>query len=385
MKKFTTIFPRTENIHLLKDVGAIPYTFCKYLGYESSLVCIQNGEYPYNEQHTKGLRLEFIQGDTQKSIENGWYEYRLIKRYLTKHAKEIDVLNLYHFTIPHVLLLAYYKFLNPNGIAYLKLDADFNTFPLSAQQYAASHRNSFKTRIKHWLLKKIDFISAESREICDRASAWLGREVTYVPNGFFDNYDNDNITLENKENIFLTVGRLGNRQKNTESILKAFAQIYQKCDWNLVLVGPAEGNFLSYMNSLFQSHEGLNARVCYKGAISDKTELNRIYCSSKVFLLPSRWESFGLVVVEAQSAGCFLILSDQVVPYAEFTDNGRLGHVIPAEDDDALADAMLRATQMEHDYKASQVYAYSQFTWKKICENLNQLFLKKRKEKADSE
>ena len=83
MKKFVTIFPSTENVHLLKDVGAIPYTFCKHLGYESTLVCIKNGEYPYKEQYTRELRLDFIEGDTQRCVKDGWYEYRLIKRYLT--------------------------------------------------------------------------------------------------------------------------------------------------------------------------------------------------------------------------------------------------------------------------------------------------------------
>ena len=326
--------------------------------------------------------MDFIEGDTQRCVKDGWYEYRLIKRYLTRHAKEIDVLNLYHFSIPHIFLLAYYKFLNRKGIAYLKLDADFNTFPLSEKEYYVLKRNPVKEAIKQFLLKKVDVISAESGEICRRASASFKREIIHVPNGFFEECTIDKSVSENKKNIFLTVGRLGCRQKNTESILRAFSQIYRKCDWKLVLVGSSEGTFLSEMKELFDAHEGLAERIIYKGPVSDKAELSRIYSASKVFLLPSRWESFGLVVVEAQSAGCYLILSDQVVPYAEFTDNGRLGSVIPAEDDDALADAMLRATQTEYDYKAARDYAYEHFTWKKICENLNKAFPEKKKGKG---
>ena len=382
MKTFVTVFPYTENIHLLKDVGAIPFTFCEHLGYESTLVTIKNGEYPYNEQYTKGLRLEFIEGDMQKCLHDQWYEYRLIKRYLAKHAKEIDVLNLYHFTIPHVLLMAYYKFLNRKGIAYLKLDADFRCFPYPEHVYATLRKNPIKKLIKHWLLNKIDVISAESGEICRRASASLNCDIVYVPNGFMDSFaDSENA----KNNAFLTVGRLGAYQKNAESILRAFTQIYRKCDWNLVLVGPPEGDFLSEMQKLFDLHEGLEDRVIYTGAVSDKTELSRIYGKAKVFLLPSRWESFGIVVVEAQSAGCYLIVSDQVVPYSEFTDNGRLGTVIPAEDDAALAEAMLHATQIEYDQQAARDYAYEHFTWKKICEKLNCVFMEIRKESSKSE
>lgn len=384
MKKFVTIFPYTENVHLLKDVGAIPYSFHKYLGYESVLVTIENGEYPYNEQYAKGLQLEFMKGDVQKCRKNAWYEFRLIKRYITRHAREIDVLNLYHMSLQHLLLLAYYKTLNRNGIAFLKMDADLGGFSRPTSEHTEVKRNPMKKIIRRWLFDRVDIISAESNVVCERASYIYGREITYVPNGFFD-FDGDKADLGQKENIFLTVGRLGNYQKNTESILRAFAQIYQRCDWNLVLVGPVEGNFISDMNELFNMHEGLSKRVIYKGSISDKTELSRVYESSKVFLLPSRYESFGLVVVEAQSAGCYLVLSDQVAPCADFTDNGRLGDIIPAEDDDALAEAMLRAAEEGHDYEAARQHAYSHFTWERICENLNSVFLQRRKEPSDSE
>lgn len=385
MKNFTTIFPRSENVHLTKDVGAIPYTFHSHLGYNSTLVCIQNGEYPHNELYTKGLHLEFIEGDTQKSVDDAWYEYRLIKKYLSKNAKRIDVLNLYHFSIPHVLLLAYYKFRNPKGIAYLKLDADFNVFPHTAQTYTSMQKNPIKAALKRWLLNKIDIISAESHEICARAAASLNHEVTYIPNGFFAHGTAGKANIEKKKNQFLTVGRLGNYQKNTESILRAFAKIYQSCDWDLVLIGPSEGAFLSEMQRLFDAHEGLKSRVIYAGSVSDKAELSNIYSTAKVFLLPSRWESFGLVVVEAQSEGCYLVLSDQVVPYAEFTANGQLGCVIPAEDDDALADAMLQAARTEHNPQASRAYAYKHFAWERICEKLNNAFLEKRKDRTCGE
>lgn len=380
MKNFVTIFPRTENVHLTKDVGAIPYTFHAHLGYNSTLVCIQNGDYPHNELYTRGLHMEFIEGDTQRSIDDAWYEYRLIKKYLSKNARRIDVLNLYHYTIPHVLLLAYYKLRNPKGIAYLKLDADFIALPHTAQAYASMRKNPIKLAVKRWLLNKVDIISAESHEICDRAAASLNHKITYIPNGFFAHDTIAKADIGQKKNQFITVGRLGSYQKNTESILRAFAKIYQTCDWDLVLVGPSEGNFLAEMRSLFDANEGLADRVIYKGAVSDKAELSNLYGIAKVFLLPSRWESFGLVVVEAQSEGCYLVLSDQVVPYPEFTDNGRLGQVIPAENDDALANAMLQATQIEYDPQAYRNYAYQHFSWKSICEKLNFAILEMGKE-----
>ena len=49
MKKirFTTMFPLIENIHLVKDVGMIPYSMKKYFNYDSSIVTYKNLEYKY--------------------------------------------------------------------------------------------------------------------------------------------------------------------------------------------------------------------------------------------------------------------------------------------------------------------------------------------------
>ena len=43
--RFTTMFPRIENIHLVKDVGMIPYAMKKYYNFDSSIVIYKNKEY----------------------------------------------------------------------------------------------------------------------------------------------------------------------------------------------------------------------------------------------------------------------------------------------------------------------------------------------------
>jgi glycosyltransferase involved in cell wall biosynthesis len=56
-------------------------------------------------------------------------------------------------------------------------------------------------------------------------------------------------------------------------------------------------------------------------------------------VLPSRHDSFGMVVVEAMATGCPVIVSDQVGAKQAVTD-GESGWIVPAEDADALADRM---------------------------------------------
>lgn len=60
-----------------------------------------------------------------------------------------------------------------------------------------------------------------------------------------------------------------------------------------------------------------------------------------VFVLPSRWDGWGMVVPEALAAGLPVISTDQVVSAHEFIQNSRNGFVIPSDDPVALADRML--------------------------------------------
>jgi glycosyltransferase involved in cell wall biosynthesis len=71
----------------------------------------------------------------------------------------------------------------------------------------------------------------------------------------------------------------------------------------------------------------------------DQTVLAKRMHAADCLVLPSRHDSFGMVVVEAMAAGCPVIVSDQVGAKQAVTE-GESGWVIPAEDTDALADRM---------------------------------------------
>jgi hypothetical protein len=115
-KKFVTIFPICENVHLTKDLGQIPFFLHQVYSYNSSIVSYKNSkEYNNLNGEVKGLELEFIEDTGRLSfLEKG------AVKYIKQHAKEIDVLNLYilsKFTFVYGIL---YKKLNPNGFLFLK-------------------------------------------------------------------------------------------------------------------------------------------------------------------------------------------------------------------------------------------------------------------------
>jgi glycosyltransferase involved in cell wall biosynthesis len=79
--------------------------------------------------------------------------------------------------------------------------------------------------------------------------------------------------------------------------------------------------------------------VTISGALS-QTELAQRLADADCLVVPSRFDSFGMVVIEAMAAGLPVIVSDQVGA-KEAVEEGRCGWVLPAGDVAALVNRMI--------------------------------------------
>ena len=352
-KNFVTFFPECINVELIKDVGMIPYILRKYYNYDSSIVCRQNDiEYTYKTKYLDDIPIDFIEKKYKNSILN-------IFRYLRKKSKKIDILNVYHLGIKEALLYAsIYKFFNRNGYVYLKLDIDLKWI-----EYLKKC-NKIKTFSIKKMLKKVDMISAETVQTCVEMSNMLGRKIDYIPNGFY-NFDFDENDYE-KENIILTVGRLGTEQKNTELLVKAFDSINNK-NWNLSLVGTYTDEFKKWLNTNCKS-----SNVHLVGNISDRKKLSEMYKKAKIFVLPSRWESFGLVLLEALSMGCYVICSDAVPAAPDIIDSNS-GEIFASENIQQLEMALEK--RMKDSNQTVIWKKESDFSWINICKKIDYILI----------
>ena len=112
--RFVTLFLKTRNVHLTKDVGMLPYLLHKLHATDSSVVTYKNDEeYSYIDDEVKGLKLEFVEKTGGGIIFDG-------VRYLAQNASKIDVLNTYHLNLSSYVYGIVYKRFNPNGRIYLK-------------------------------------------------------------------------------------------------------------------------------------------------------------------------------------------------------------------------------------------------------------------------
>lgn len=136
------------------------------------------------------------------------------------------------------------------------------------------------------------------------------------------------------------VGHVGhfNPAKNHEKILSVFAEVTKRReDTALLLVGDGE-----LENDVCAKAEelGLSDKVVFAGAHKD---VEKMYQAMDVFLFPSRYEGFGMAMIEAQAGGLACVASD-VVPEDTNAD-GRAVYLPLDVSDEDWANAVLSAPQ----------------------------------------
>lgn len=355
--RFVTLFPVGENIHLIKDVGQIPYGLQKYYDMETWLVSNYIDEKGAFLTETSGLKIA-----RAGSILGSWKKAGCL--FLLLHARKIDWLNLYHCERKSFIWMQIYKFVNPRGKIYLKLDFDLNV--CDALDKELKKREFFKKCTEY-----ADLVSAESARVINRVQLYTEKKIELIPNGFML-ADGAKPSVP-KENVFLTVGRLGTRQKATEVLLEAYAVCAQETDWQLELVGSVEESFRSYIDDFWKRYPALKDRIRFWGEVNDREKLTEIYQRAKVFALPSRWESFGLVLAEAASQGCKLVVTSDVASCDDFVPDERFGRIVEADQIGRLAEAMKELADSDltpEEELLIKENAYSKFSWKSIIAKL---------------
>ncbi len=134
--------------------------------------------------------------------------------------------------------------------------------------------------------------------------------------------------------VVLGVGRLV-EQKNFFLLLHAFQRVLTHIDARLVILG--EGEQRSMLESLAH-HLGIQERVSLPGFVDNTYSYMR---KARIFVLSSLWEGLPNVLIEAMACGCPVISTDCPSGPAEILANGKYGVLVPPNDVDALAKAIV--------------------------------------------
>lgn len=368
---FVTIFPYTENVHLIKDVGQVANAIAKSEQFNAKLVCYKNSEeYTLLASECPYLTIDFIepQGKTL-------FLEKAVLNYLKQHAQNIDVLHLFHLTKESVYYGLHYKKINPNGKVYLKMDV--------VNEMLESEIIYSKKKIIQWFhqrkatqfLKQLTAISVENPtavELIKQQFPELTDKVFLMPNGINCQLTTNFPALKSyqeKENIILSVGRIGAPDKNYALLLEAFMQANLP-QWKLILVGEVTPDFQKLVDGWLSHHPKLKDKIELTGKITDRKILYEYYNRAKIFCLSSPKESFGIAFIEAMYFGNYLIGTTGMSSFEYITNNLQHGEVVEPNDTKKLSKTLEKVTTnemlIENNLSTAHQRVLDYFCWEKV-------------------
>jgi len=205
-------------------------------------------------------------------------------------------------------------------------------------------KNKFHYRFTYNKLTNIVIANSEAtKKTLLRNAPWLNPEkIKVIYNGInTTDYDINKTRNLRKELGISTdlpligfVGRL-DIQKGIKDLLNAFLQVRNKINANLLIAGEGE---LEENIKDFILRNNLKDSVRLLGFRED---INNIMRTIDLLILPSLWEGFGIVLIEAMAAGKPCITT-QISSMPEIVENNISGIVVQPEDSSSIAQACIK-------------------------------------------
>lgn len=215
-----------------------------------------------------------------------------------------------------------------------------------------NHHNNNKRYINKTLrcIKNIDYFIPVSKELTDFYKKRIEKKnkykkkktkCIYIPH-CLDNYPENQADL--KEKNIISVGRLA-KEKGYLDLVEVFKIVYQKHpDWKLNIVGDGEEKEI--IKNKIQDYK-LENNIVLQG-YKNKKELDEIYKKSSIYVMTSYTESFGLVLIEAESYGIPIMALDSAQGAKEIIQNGENGYLIHNRDLNEMAEKIINLIEDEN-------------------------------------
>ena len=185
---------------------------------------------------------------------------------------------------------------------------------------------------------------------------------------------NDICCIPKDRAILLCVGRLV-PAKNHAAIIRAVEKIkVTRPDVLLVILG--NGPLRKKLDACIKAAD-LENHVKIIDIKTRQTDMHLVYSSARLFLSPSRYEIFGMTVLEAMACG-LPVIGSSVGGMKDIISHGKNGLLVDPESEDEISEAvllLLNTPSLYHSISGNGIQTSRGFSWDKVAKKMD-LFYK---------
>lgn len=360
-----------------QDCGMFLYTLAKDFNWESTYVFYKTRpeETQWNETFLKYVRPVCL-GETDD------LDYKkqvsLAKQFIQEHIHEYDAIMLFHYGSTAWKLARLCKKHNPNIVVYVKLDMGIGGF---------NHfcNNGPFQNLKNWFEKLkssyVDIFTVETKsyyEKLKKTSVFKNR-IEYLPNGVsLLDIDLTELDILPKENIVVTVGRLGTYEKNNSLLLKAIKnlQIELVKNWEFLLIGPSTQEFSKEVALFKEKNPAIANCINMTGEINNRNTLYSYLRRAKIICMTSLSESTCISTLEGMYFGTYPVITNYSDFTLDTTTNNKVGCIVENKNINALVSSLKHIMSDDNLYCKgieSQSYVRSVFDYGVLTKSLDSI------------
>lgn len=298
-------------------------------------------------------------------------------RYLKREKADVLLSALTHANV--VALLAKSVFDLPTPVVVAE-----HSNPIASVRGAKSLRDKTLLPLIRFLYRRADLVVAVSRGVAQQLEEHIAlppSKIRVIYNPIFSNdiFNKAQQSVNhpwfqpNEPPVVLGVGRLA-YEKNFELLIRAFFRLRRKQRARLMILG--EGPERSRLEKLIWELD-LQEDVVLPGFVSNPYPFMR---QAKVIALSSRWEALPTVLIEALLLGKEVVSTDCPHGPREILEDGKWGQLVPVEDEESFAAALLRAlssTRSAEEVSAKQASAKERFDFENIVAAYEEILIRK--------
>jgi phosphatidyl-myo-inositol dimannoside synthase len=234
-----------------------------------------------------------------------------------------------------------------------------------------------RKHVADWLARRVDAFISVSKYSAERFTGWSKRsmgQAFILPNCVdldrFRPQARDACLVERyglqSSKVILTVGRLASteRYKGFDQVIELMPQLAKRLP-NIKYLIVGDGDDRSRLEEKVAAM-ALSNRVIFTGYIPESEKVAH-YNLADAYVMPSRGEGFGIVLLEALACG-IPVVGSRTDGSRETLLDGRLGHVVDPDDAHGLSKTITAI--LEHESSRQRMDAIETFSTQKFNERV---------------